>query len=329
LGHGTEDQAQVLATSNPNLVPSTAETWTAGLVYSPSYIPGMTLTFDYFRALQQGIVGTLGGQVILSSVDKLGTASPFASQVAFNAFPGTPGAVPVTGAGQLTGNLQSVFYLDPLLNLGAYRVEGFDMSLRYLMELHNWGQLELGIASVVYNHQDSKRFGNSNYYNSGDQIGSEFQGATPDYRITMLAEYRVWGFTLSLNGNYIPSMRDIVGVDPETVDQHNLPLVEDYFVMDGRLSYEFHRTPEPPPTAPMGKDAKDGKAVVAGAPTGPCGGTWSGWGDRMLDGLTLTVGCNNLLDEDPRFVPGANSATNLATYDPYGRFVYFEVSHKF
>ena len=108
------------------------------------------------------------------------------------------------------------------MNLGAYRVEGFDMSARYIWDLHNWGQLELGVNAVVYNHQDAKRFGNSNYYNVGDQIGSEFIGATPDYRVTMLAEYRLWGFTLSLNGNYIPSMRDIIGVDPETVDQHNL-----------------------------------------------------------------------------------------------------------
>jgi len=328
-GQGVQDQAQVLATSNPNLVPSTAETWTAGLVWSPSFVPGLTLTFDYFRALQQGIVGTLGGQVILDSVNRLGTASPYVAQVAFNNFPGQPGALPVTGPFQLQNNLQSVFYLDPLLNLGAYRVEGFDMSLHYILDLHNWGQLELGVASVVYNHQDAKRTSSSNYFNVGDQIGSEFTGATPDYRVTFLAEYRIWGFTLSLNANYIPSLRDVVGVDPETADQHNLFLVEDYFIADGRLSYEFHRAPAAPPTAPMGKDAKDGKAVVAGAPTGPCGGTWVGWGDRMLDGLRLTVGCNNLLDEDPRFVPGANSATNLATYDPYGRFVYFEVSHKF
>jgi hypothetical protein len=36
-----------------------------------------------------------------------------------------------------------------------------------------------------------------------------------------------------------------------------------------------------------------------------------------------------MLDEDPRIVVGGNSSTNLAVYDPFGRFVYFEVSKKF
>ncbi len=53
------------------------------------------------------------------------------------------------------------------------------------------------------------------------------------------------------------------------------------------------------------------------------------WGDRLLDGLSLAIGCNNLFQEGPPFMAGANSNTNLATYDPFGRFVYFEVSHKF
>jgi hypothetical protein len=36
-----------------------------------------------------------------------------------------------------------------------------------------------------------------------------------------------------------------------------------------------------------------------------------------------------MTDEDPSIVRGANSSTNLQVYDPYGRFVYFEVDKKF
>ncbi len=321
----TQDQAQVLVTSNPNLVPSTAETWTAGMVYSPSYISGLTITADYFRVLQQQIVGNLGGAVILNSVQNLGPASPYYGQVAFNNFPGQPGATTGTGpAGSLAGNLAATFYLDPLVNIGAYRVEGMDLSIRKIWDLHRFGELETGINSVIFFKQDAKTLPFHNYYNAGDQVGSEALGATPDYKVTFLTEYRVQGFTLSLQGNYTPSMRNIVGVDPETVDQHNLPLVEDYFIADGRLSYEFKRQPKSI-EAVASKDAKESKAVAGSASSA---GVYSPF-DRMLDGLKLTVGCNNLLNEDPRFVAGANSATNLATYDPYGQFVYFEIAHKF
>jgi iron complex outermembrane recepter protein len=313
-------QAQVLNGSNPNLIPSTAESYTAGIVYSPSYLSGLTISADYFRTLQQNIVGTIGGATILTSVNDLGAASPFASLVAFGNFPGQVGATPVTAPGQIIGRLASVFYVDINQNLGAARVEGFDLSARYLWDLKAWGHLELGVQSVVYTLQDQKTLPSYHYYNISGGIGDEGIGAFPDYRITFLAEYRVMGFTLSASANYIPEMHNIIGIDLNSTTVEDQPIVKSYFAADARLQYDFHRTPEPV-TTPAGKDSKG----VAGqsAPGG------LSWGDRLLDGLSLAIGCNNLFQEGPPFMAGANSNTNLATYDPFGRFVYFEVSHKF
>ena len=92
LNGNAQDQAQVLTGSNPDLIPSTAQSWTAGMVYSPKYVPGLTITCDYFNTLQQLIVGVLGGPTILNSVENLGPASPYANLVAFNNFPGQAGA---------------------------------------------------------------------------------------------------------------------------------------------------------------------------------------------------------------------------------------------
>jgi iron complex outermembrane receptor protein len=130
LNGNVQDQAQVLAGSNPDLIPSTAQSWTAGLVYSPKYVPGLTITCDYFNTLQQLIVGILGGPTILGSVEALGPASPYANLVAFNNFPGHVGAQPVTAPHQLDGNLASVYYIDTLRNLGAARAEGRSHRLR-------------------------------------------------------------------------------------------------------------------------------------------------------------------------------------------------------
>ena len=92
--------------------------------------------------------------------------------------------------------------------------------------------------------------------------------------------------------------------------------------MDGRLSYTFHETPAPG-AAVDAKDAKDGKSVAAAAP-----GSLSPL-QKMLDNTTLTVGCNNMFNEQPPTVAGDNSNTSLETYDPYGQFVYFEINKKF
>ena len=320
----TQDQAQVLTGSNPNLLPSTAESYTAGLVYSPSWLPGLTVTGDFFKTLQQGIVGTIGAQTILSSVNSLGPASPYASQVSFNNFPGFIGARPVTGTQQLVGNLQSVFYTDLNRNLGAERSTGIDTSIRYLWDLKSYGQLELGANAVYFLSQDFKNFPFTDFYTINGAIGDEAFGAFPIYKVTMLAEYRVMGFTLSMDGTYIPGMHNELLGDITTGKLNQLDENESYFIADGRLSYEFKRTPQPI-AAPMGKDAKDSKGVAAGTP----GVGALTWGDKLLDGLRLTGGCNNQFDDGTPTVAGGNSNTNLATYDPYGRFVYFEVAHKF
>lgn len=321
-----QDQAQGLFPANSALVPSTAESYTAGMVYSPSFVPGLTITADYFRTLQQGIVGVNGAATILNSVNDLGPASPFASQVSIGNFPGQPGARRVTGPGQLYDSLLSTFYVDPLVNAGAARVEGFDLSARYNLDLQRWGQLELGINSVVFTKQDLKRLATTHYYNIGGLDQAEGLGATPDYKITFLAEYRFQGATLSMNANYIPELLDAVGSDPENDDQSTYETIEDYIQVDGRLSYTFKGKTMPGPVV----DAKDAKTMMDGkGGGGVAGAPQMSAVQRLLDGTTVAVGCNNIFDEDPRFVPRQNGATDLSVYDPYGRFVYFEVSKKF
>jgi TonB dependent receptor len=298
------------------------------LVYSPSFVPGLTISADYFRTLQQLIVGVNGASTILNSVNNLGPASPFINQVAFNNFPGLPGAQPITAPGQLFGNLASTFYTDPLVNVGAVRIEGFDLSARYNLDLQRFGQLELGANAVVFTKNDTKRTPFTHYFNTNGLDLAEGGGATPEYKVTMLAEYRFQGATLSFNANYIPELLNAVGLDPENDDQSTYERIEDYITVDGRISYTFTGKTTPA-AAPM--DAKDGKGMMDGKSGGgaAAGVPQMNPVQRLLDGTTVTVGCNNLFDEDPRFVANQNGATDLSVYDPFGRFVYFEISKKF
>jgi len=319
--HGVvQDQAQVQTGSNPDLVPSTAQSITAGLVYSPKFIPGLTISADYFRTLQQLIVSTLGSTLIINDVENNGPNSPYASLVAFNNFPGQPGAKAVTAPGQLAGNLASVFVLDTNRNIGAISIEGWDLSARYNMDLRTWGQLELGINAVVFTRYDQKTTPQSHYFNLQNIDFPELGGATPDYKLTFLLEYRLGGLTYSANANYIPELLNGIGHDVEHEDQSTFDVIDDYFAVNMRLSYEFGKG-YVEPTATV-TESKDGKNTVPGAAT-------TSWYTRLLNGTTLAVGCNNIFDADPPFVNGANSATDLSLYDGFGRFVYFEISKKF
>src|SRR4029077_1252534 len=65
-------QSQVQSGSNPDLVPSTAQNYGFGIVYSPKWAPGLTISADYFNVLQQNVVSTIGAVTIANSVNQLG-----------------------------------------------------------------------------------------------------------------------------------------------------------------------------------------------------------------------------------------------------------------
>ncbi len=52
---------------NPGLSPETANIFTAGAVYEPKFVPGLSFTFDYFNIALDQAVSTLGADLILSN----------------------------------------------------------------------------------------------------------------------------------------------------------------------------------------------------------------------------------------------------------------------
>ena len=52
---------QTITQGNPNLVPETSRTYTAGVVLTPSFIPGLTISADYYNIKVKNAIGTLSG----------------------------------------------------------------------------------------------------------------------------------------------------------------------------------------------------------------------------------------------------------------------------
>ena len=59
---------------NPNLVPETADTWTAGVILQPRFIPGFALTTDYFNIHVKNVIGALSFATILDGCLGFGVA---------------------------------------------------------------------------------------------------------------------------------------------------------------------------------------------------------------------------------------------------------------
>jgi iron complex outermembrane recepter protein len=321
--NGPGQQVPVLSGSNPNLLPSTAQSYSAGLVYSPKWARGLTISADYFNVLQQSTVGTIGGQVILPSVNLSGRASPYYGLVHVGSFAGpliSPTSGPFGNGTYVIANSSNIYYIDNNVNVGSTRVTGWDFSISYTCDLKRFGTLQLGANAVLYVNNDFRQFSYSPYQSVKGVDGSENVGGNPQYRVNMLAEYRYQGWTLGFTFSYIPAMYSSL-LNPLVPDYKNLPdqfqRIAAYNQSDSYLKY----TIATPHAVAAPKTVVDPKGVPVR--------TQVDTRFRWYDGLTLSVGCNNLFNHQPPFISGANGNTDLSFYDPYGRLVYFRVSKKF
>jgi iron complex outermembrane receptor protein len=336
-------QSQVLAGSNPNLVPSTAQNWGFGAVYSPKWAPGLTISADYFNVLQKNVISTIGAVNIATSVNNLGAASPYYNLVHTLNF--NSGLLPTSGPGSgpfnngtfaianellpfrtaggaivpNTGNgtgIENVFITDTGVNLGVVRVTGWDFSIGYTWDLKRFGTLQVGSNAVLYVNNDFKTFPNTEHYtNAKGFANTEGVGTIPQYKVNALLQYNYQHWSLGFNYNYTPQTLNALFFSPTS---NNNPVVGAFSQIDGRLSYAFVA---PAAQAPPPKTVVDPKGGPVRAPVAPAA--------RWYDGLTLTVGCNNIFNHQPPFASGFNSNTDLSTFDGYGRLVYFQASKKF
>ena len=72
---------QTLSGGNPNLVPETSRTYTGGVVLTPSFIPGLTMSVDYYQIKLKNAITTISGSntAIANICIASGGTSPFCS----------------------------------------------------------------------------------------------------------------------------------------------------------------------------------------------------------------------------------------------------------
>ncbi|MFB2642643.1 TonB-dependent receptor plug domain-containing protein [Shewanella bicestrii] len=121
---GKIKDAQILVnrTSDPDLKPEESESYTAGLVYSPSYLDGMSVTLDYWRFKLDNAIARMDTQVGLDSCYKFQTKGDPSGAAACEIFN--------IGAGGDLDNLTNA-----LTNVGSQDTSGIDFNLAYNFEL--------------------------------------------------------------------------------------------------------------------------------------------------------------------------------------------------
>jgi iron complex outermembrane receptor protein len=137
-------QGYELAGGNPDLKPEVAKTWSAGFTFTPSFVPGLSGSLDYFHILLD---------------DEVGVASGVLGNCIFNADPGSCALVVrnyanfgLSGPTQATGG----YIVQTNENVGVALFSGVDLQLNYKMDLPaGFGALALAVNGSYTEHNGS------------------------------------------------------------------------------------------------------------------------------------------------------------------------------
>ncbi len=120
---------------NPNLRPEKADTYTVGMVWSPSFLPGANLTVDWFDIKVEDYISNIGANVILQGCIDASNSS-FCPLVHRDSI------------GTLRSN--SGFVIDTELNQGGLHTSGVDVSATYRTGLDALGIQNMGSLSANF-----------------------------------------------------------------------------------------------------------------------------------------------------------------------------------
>ena len=242
---------------NVNLDPEEAETTTLGVIYQPSFIPGLTLSADWYDIELTNAINTLDPQDIANQcVDLPDVANQFCGLI-----------VREPGAGGIID-----FTTQPV-NVAAFTTQGVDFSIRYLLDPQRFGmERDIGTFAfnLVGNHLDELTF--TNLPGADPDPVAEEAGA-PEWQVNLDVTWEYGPLTLNYGYNYFSETYRFDNVLREQDDlvepqyakfdarsTHDLQArwdVNDRFTLYGGVNNLFDQEPdrftESYPVSPLGR----------------------------------------------------------------------------
>lgn len=229
-----------LSGGNPDLEEETSDSYTVGAVIQPRFVPGLSLSVDYYDITVNNVITSLSAQTVLNSCyNQASIQNQFCQQFArfTGAGRGPAGEIP----GQiLEGSLRVV-----PLNFAKLKVRGIDAELAYRRDLGSIGKFNgrliytrsLESASFL-NPLDPER-GNTN----NGELGNPKDAFNLDLnlergRVTLGYELRYLGkMTIGAYENYFSYQ----GRPPENADAFPQRFYPETFYHDARISFDIEK----------------------------------------------------------------------------------------
>ncbi len=178
---------------NPNLTPEIANSFTAGVVLTPTFLRGFSATVDYFNIRIKNQIGTVGADTILSQCITTGSAD-YCSLIRRGA------------SGRL--DRPDGFVIDTNLNAGGVSTKGIDIAASYSREVGSIGTLGFSFAGTYLDELITDPVGAIRYDCKG-YFGAQCGTPNPEWRHRVRVTYTApKGPSVSLAWRYFSSVRN-------------------------------------------------------------------------------------------------------------------------
>jgi len=293
--------------NNPNLKPAKSTSKLLGFTVRPEFAPGLSLAVDYSDISLKGFAGGIGFNNILTSINTLGSASPYFANLAVGAFPGTAGATqpfthpgdlltyltnPATGKGDPT-QANNLYVIDQFRNLASLKEKSFTISGDYSIPTDRYGTFRIATAGAIFNEFKFQGLPGMAYieYAGNANNSGVFGGTLPKYRFYTTFDWTWNDWDVTVGNTYVSSVND-TGVNGTSPPIH----VGSYTAWDLRVGYDIHTA-----------------------------------GDKAIKDVKFAFGVNNIANRMPPLAPRAfvDNNADVATYSPLGRLIYASVEVQF
>lgn len=168
-------------TGNTLLEPETADTYTAGFVFTPTFLPGFSMALDYYDITIEDAIQSYDAQTIVNNCYDLPQPNQFCDLVDRGTVGGNAGRI--TSFDQVPGNIAS------------YETAGYDLSIRYNFDLQDFGaQTDYGRfnLALVANKLEKLTFIEASGADPVDSLG---RAGAPEWQATFDITWQYQGFS--------------------------------------------------------------------------------------------------------------------------------------
>ena len=290
----------VITRSNRNLQPEDSRSFSGGVVFTPKFVPGLTLTVDLFAIESKGRVIQPDAQSVLFA------------EVAGRLLPGQ------RVNRDPDGNI--ILIENAFQNGGSQKARGIDFGLQYQIETRFGTFTSLTQATFL----DSFQFAVT-----PDLPEQELRSREGNLKWKANSRFD-WAWR---GGNLGATVHYLDGYHEKLRSQREHYIKQTWFFdVQGSYGFNFVAPVEIQSVAGYAKDPTAMENTKDGQPAESAAAQTANYGlpiwKRVLNGTTITLGCNNVFGHDP---PDANTGTNYENfaYDSTGRFVYVSLTKKF